>query len=199
MEEPAPKHEQSDLAACRRFWASYLKRQTDDFVYCQLRGVEIPTDGYHMPPAERARLWCEQLAWFFDADDGEIGSLSWTCATIGISASRMQARVWKELGDDIQLRRRRLDRQERAAMLVLLKKGKTTTRDLSALPGGSIRHSQAPFEIRGRRCAQISAAVHGWPAEGGVRIDRNYQFWSRRPAWRLSTIRNCRIRARREQ
>jgi hypothetical protein len=81
-----------------------------------------------MPPAERARLWCELYSWFFDTDDAdEIGTLSWTCAVIGISVERVRARLGQQLGDNVQIRRRRLDRQERAAILQLLRKGRTTT------------------------------------------------------------------------
>jgi hypothetical protein len=129
MEGPPTKHlEQSDSAACRRFWAAYLRRAADDFLYLRRGGVEVPTDGQRMSPAERARIWCELYTFFFDRDvPDEVGSLSWVCSVIGINGSRVRERLWQQLGDDIQLRRRRLTTSERAAILQLLKKGRTTT------------------------------------------------------------------------
>jgi hypothetical protein len=102
MEEPAPKHEQSDLAACKRFWAAYLRRQADDFLYLRRGGVEIPCDGQRMSQSDRVQLWCELYSWFFDDDDlDQVGSLSWVCSAIGISAARVRERLWRGLGDDI--------------------------------------------------------------------------------------------------
>ena len=47
----------------------------------------------------RARLWCELYSWFFDDDDAdEVGTLSWTCAVVGISVQRVRARLWQQLG-----------------------------------------------------------------------------------------------------
>jgi hypothetical protein len=75
MEElPAPKHvEQSDVAACRRFWAAYCRRQIDDYV-ALAKGDTIPTNGHAMTKEERSALQDELTEWLFSKDD-EVGSL----------------------------------------------------------------------------------------------------------------------------
>jgi hypothetical protein len=126
MEELPARHlEQSDIAACRRFWAAYARRQIDDYV-ALAKGDTIPTNGHAMTAAERHTLQDELTEWL-RSDDDDVGSLLYCCAIMGMSAASIRKRLSRRLGTDIKMRRRQLAAPQREQILTGFRRGVSST------------------------------------------------------------------------
>jgi hypothetical protein len=58
-------------------------------------------------------------------DDG-LASLDFTCTVLNLDVDVVRSRVWRALGQDIRIRRHRLSRADRIAILAALNRGATS-------------------------------------------------------------------------
>jgi hypothetical protein len=148
-ELPAHHREQSDIAACRRFWAAYASRQIDDYV-ALAKGDTIPTNGHAMTKEERGALRDELTEWL-SSDAGDVGSLLYCCAVMGMSAASIRKRLSRRLGADIKILRRQLSLKQREQILVGFRRGVSSTImaakigcDAGDVPQGEAARSSGP-------------------------------------------------------
>ncbi len=80
-----------------------------------------------MTQSEQAQLFGELAAWFFCADDGEVGTLGFCCAVLGLSAAKVRTKLWRELGADVEMRRHRLTPAETKQILKMFAAGKNSS------------------------------------------------------------------------